>query len=305
MIRALVTGCGGQVGSEVAKRLANRAEVTALDHKGLDLANPMEIVARLAEIRPALIVNAAAYTAVDRAESEPELARAVNASAPGLLGAEARRLGALLVHYSTDYVFDGAKAGPYGESDPTAPMSVYGRTKLEGERAIAASGCAHLILRTSWVYGPRGRNFLTTMLSLAMRREEIRVVDDQRGAPTSSAALARATLDVLAAGDRERTLEAPDLDRAARASGVYHASAAGEVTWHGFAQAIFERWPRHSSAPFRAPRVVPIPTSEYPSPARRPANSVLSNARIASTFSVRLPGWEEGLEETLAEIASG
>lgn len=302
-MRVLVTGCGGQVGGELVRLLAGKCELAAEDRASLDLARPEAIRARVRELRPQLILNPAAYTAVDRAESEPALARAVNAVAPGVLAEEARRLGALLVHYSTDYVFDGAKPGAYTEEDATGPMGVYGRTKLEGERAVASVGGAHLVLRTTWVYGPRGRNFLRTMLDLAAKRDEIRVVDDQFGAPTSSLALARATLAVVGAADGAPT--AAGLERAAASPGLYHATATGETSWFGFAAGIFARWARLAPAGFRAPRVVPIPTSEYPTPVRRPANSRLDTAKLERTFGVRLPPWEAGLDEVLAALASG
>jgi len=286
-MRVLVTGARGQVGGEVARALAGRAEVIAHDRSTLDLADRGEIAGRVREARPDAIVNAAAYTAVDRAESDEASARAVNAVAPGILAEEARRAGALLVHYSTDYVFDGTKRGAYVESDATGPLNVYGRTKLEGERAIAASGCAYAILRTSWVYGPQGGNFVRTMLRLAREREELRVVDDQRGAPTSSLQLARATIDIL--------------DRARDAPGLYHATAAGETTWLGYAQAIFDEQSRRDRA-FRVPRLVAIATRDYPTPARRPANSVLDSSRLAQTFGIRLGPWRDALVETLAAL---
>ncbi len=303
MIRALVTGAGGQVGADLARELEGRAELVLHDHASLDLARPDDIVRRVREARPQLILNAAAYTAVDRAESHADEARAVNAVAPGILGEEARRAGALLVHYSTDYVFDGAKATPYGEDDAPAPAGVYGRTKLEGERAIAASGCAHLILRTSWVYAPRGRNFLLTMLRLAAEREEIRVVDDQRGAPTWSREIARATAALLRRGAPARALTAEDVEAAAAHAGLYHATASGATTWFGFAQAIFEAVSRRRGAAFTAPRLVPIATQDYPLPARRPANSLLSGEKLARTFGVRLAPWREALEEAVSELA--
>jgi len=305
-MRVLVTGAAGQVGADVARALEGRAEVIALDRAALDLARPEAIARAVREARPRLIVNAAAYTAVDRAESEADLARAVNARAPAILADEAKRCGALLVHYSTDYVFDGAKDGPYVETDATAPLNVYGETKLEGERAVAASGCAHLILRTSWVYAPRGRNFLLTMLRLAQARDEIGVVDDQRGAPTSSGELARATLEIFApAAAHARPLGEADLERVAASGGLYHATAAGETTWYGFAQAIFEERSAHAGEGSRVPRLVPIPTSEYPTPARRPANSVLSSELLARTFGVRLAHWRDGLAQVLSALGGG
>jgi len=300
VIRALVTGAGGQVGAQVVRELSGRAEVIALDRAGLDLADASAVRARLREAQPHLIVNAAAYTAVDRAESQESLALAVNGAAPGVMAEEARRTGALLVHFSTDYVFDGTKAGAYLESDATHPLNAYGRTKLEGERRIAASGCPHVVLRTSWVYGPRGSNFVLTMLRLARARDELRVVDDQHGAPTSSLQLARAVRRLLVGGDSPRAVALADLERLARSSGLYHATAAGETTWHGFATAIFAAAPR-SIAP-RTPRVVPIPTRDYPTPARRPANSVLGNAKLRETFGVELEDWRAGLAETLSAV---
>lgn len=302
-MRVLVTGAAGQVGADVARALAGRAEVIALDRAALDLARPEAIVQCIRDAKPRLIVNAAAYTAVDRAESEPDLAHAVNARAPGVIAEEARRSGALLVHYSTDYVFDGSKAGPYVETDATAPLSVYGRTKLEGERAVAASGCAHVILRTSWVYAPHGRNFLLTMLRLAKERDEIRVVDDQHGAPTASRELARATVALFTTPQDARPIGEADLERVSAKGGLYHATAAGETTWFGFASAIFEAWSRQAGPAFKAPRLVAIPSSEYPTPARRPANSVLSCELLARTFGVRLAHWREGLAEALSTLA--
>ena len=285
-MRVLVTGAAGQVGYEIARCLAGRAQVAAHDRSSLDLANRDAIVARVREFRPEVIVNAAAYTNVDRAEAEVEAARAVNGIAPGVLAQEAKRLGALLVHFSTDYVYDGTKGTPYVETDPTHPLSAYGRTKLEGERAIVESGCDHLILRTSWVYAARGRNFMLTMLHLAATQPEIRVVDDQRGAPTCSRHLAKAVMEIL--------------ERRNGADGVYHASAAGATTWFGFAQAIFAE--RARTRAFTQPRLVAITTRQYPTPAARPANSVLSNARLEATFGVRLPDWRAGLVETLSGL---
>jgi dTDP-4-dehydrorhamnose reductase len=270
----MLVGRDGQVGRELARSLAPLGEVHALGRSQLDLADAGRISAVVRAASPVVIVNAAAYTAVDRAESEPELAFAVNATAPGVLAAEAARLGALLVHYSTDYVFDGSKPAAYVEDDPPHPLNVYGASKLAGERAIAAAGCRRLILRTSWVYGPHGSNFMLTILRAARERPELRVVDDQVGAPTSSVALARATAQVLRAGGE----------------GLYHLSAAGKTSWCGFARAIL------AHAGLDTP-VVAIRSEEYPAAARRPRNSLLDNSRLQATFGVALAPWEEGLAE--------
>ena len=302
MIRVLVTGARGQVGAEVARELDGRADVHAFDRATLDLAQPAAIAARVRAIRPDVIVNAGAYTAVDRAESEADAARAINAVAPGVLGEEAKRANALLIHFSTDYVFDGSKKRPYVETDTTNPLSVYGRTKLDGERAVAASGCRHLLLRTSWVYGPHGKNFLLTMLRLGAERDVLKVVDDQRGAPTSSRCLARLVREIL---DRDGDIDEitrTEVDEAAAKSGVYHATAAGETTWFGFAQAIFDEAARQDRLARPAPRLLAIPTQDYPTPAKRPANSVLAGERLESAFATRIPDWRRGLEEAVSAL---
>ena len=302
MIRVLVTGSGGQVGAEVVRELAGRAEVVALDRAALDLADPASIAAGVHAARPDVIVNCAAYTAVDRAETDREAAHAVNAVGPGVLAAAAKRCGALLVHFSTDYVYDGTKRSPYVETDAANPLSVYGATKLEGERAVAASGASHVILRTSWVYGARGKNFLFTMLRLGRERSELRVVDDQRGAPTSSRALARVVREILDRGGDTDELTRAEVDEVAAASGIYHATAAGSTTWFGFAQAIFEEMQRQRRLDFAAPRLSAIPTAEYPTPARRPANSVMSTGRLRDTFGVTLADWRDGLCEVVSAL---
>lgn len=299
MIRVLLTGAAGQVGSELARALEGRAEVVAHDRGTLDLADGKAVAHAVRETKPALILNAAAYTAVDKAESEEAGAMAVNGTAPGILAQEAKACGALLVHYSTDYVFDGTKDSPYVETDATAPLGAYGRTKLEGERSIAASGCDHLILRTSWVFAPHGHNFVRTMLRLGETRRELRVVADQRGSPTSARDLARATLRILA-GDG--ALTAAGLQRVRGAGGIYHATASGVTTWHAFAQQIFSEWAWRKGGAFVAPRVVPITTAEYPAAARRPACSVLSNEKLLRVFGVALPGWRAGLGDALGEL---
>jgi dTDP-4-dehydrorhamnose reductase len=273
-LRILLTGATGQVGWELRRTLAPLGEVKSFDRFGLDLADTPPLVATVRALQPAVIVNAAAYTAVDKAESERDMAFAVNATAPRVLAEEAKRIGALLVHYSTDYVFDGEKGSPYVENDSPHPINAYGESKRAGEQAILGSGCRHLILRTSWVYGPRGRNFYLTMLRLAKERPELRVVDDQLGAPTSSLEIARATPTLLGKD----------------AQGLYHMTAAGETTWCGFARAILAR------AGLATP-VVPIATADYPTPARRPRNSRLDCARLRSDFGVALASWEEALAE--------
>jgi dTDP-4-dehydrorhamnose reductase len=281
----LVTGANGQIGAELVPLLARVAPVVALDRAALDLASPDAIVAKLRATRPAIVVNAAAYTAVDRAESERDRAFAVNAVAPGVLAEEAKRTGALLVHYSTDYVFDGDARQPYDEESPTAPLSVYGASKLAGERAIQASGADALVFRTSWVYGLTGANFLRTIRRLATERDELRIVDDQTGVPNWSRSIARATSRVLAEGQaalRERC-------------GLYHLSARGSTTWFGFARAILGEGAR--------PLVVPIPTSAYPTPARRPAYGVLATAKFERTFGFTLPDWRADLAACLAAPA--
>jgi dTDP-4-dehydrorhamnose reductase len=302
----LLIGSGGQVGSNLNELLPRVAEVTALDRKGLDLTQPEEIRRAIRASRPAWIVNAAAHTAVDKAESEEPLARAINAEAPRVMAEEARTIGACLIHYSTDYVFDGSKKTPYTEGDPANPQNAYGRTKLEGELAVRNSGAAHLIFRTAWVYAPRGRNFLLTILRLATQREELRIVSDQIGAPTLSREIARATVSVLSSlfGGEGAAPSLPDV------SGTYHMTAGGETNWYDFASAILEKakitphpaWLASATGglPIITRRVVPISTSEFPTPARRPAYSVLSNAKLNRVFSVQLPDWRKQLDSLFA-----
>ena len=273
-MKVLLTGCNGQVGWELERSLAPLGQVTATDLATLDLADADATRRAVRAAKPDVIVNAAAYTAVDKAESERDLAHAINATAVGVLAEETKRLGALLVHYSTDYVFDGTKGTPYVEDDAPNPVNVYGASKLAGERAAQASGCAYLILRTSWVYGPRGSNFMLTMLRLARERPELQVVDDQIGAPTSSLAIARATAQLLRRGT----------------GGLYHLTAAGAVSWCGFARAILAR--AGIATPVRA-----IRTEDYPTPAKRPRNSRLDCSRLRADFGVSLAPWEEQLSE--------
>ena len=283
-MRILLTGRSGQVGSALERALAPVGELAAFDRKDLDLFNPQEIKRRTEEIRPDIIVNAAAYTAVDRAESEHDAAFTVNAAAVRVLAAEAKKRNALLVHYSTDFVFDGEKHALYVEFDPPNPLNVYGQSKLAGEREIAASGCRHFIFRTSWVYGPGGRNFARAILAAARDKPELRVVDDQHGAPTSSRAIAEATA---------RALSGPDL--AEKPNGIYHMSAAGRTTWCGFAKLILE------SAGLKVPIAV-IRSDEYPLAAKRPKNSLLDNSRLAATFGIALRDWREDVPGVVAAI---
>lgn len=280
MKRILLTGIDGQVGHELRRALQPLGEVIALDRTALDLAQPDHIRDIVRTVGPDVIVNPAAYTAVDQAESEAELALAINGAAPGILAEEAKRLNALLVHYSTDYVFDGAKPSPYGEDDPVGPINSYGRSKLAGEREIEAAGCRHLVFRTCWVYGLRGRNFLRTMLRLAAEHDELRVVADQFGAPTWARLIAEATALALA--------------RHAGQQGIYHLAAAGATSWHGFAAAIVGHAHR-TGLLAKAPPVRHLSSAEYPTPARRPANSRLDCARLEQDFGLRLPDWETQL----------
>jgi dTDP-4-dehydrorhamnose reductase len=285
----LLTGARGQLGRELAAVLPALGDVVACDRSTLDLADPASIVDAVRRVRPQIIVNAAAYTGVDRAETERETALAINARAPGVLAGEARRAHAMLIHYSTDYVFDGRRTTPYDESAPTHPINAYGESKLAGEQAISASGASAITLRTSWVYGRHGQNFLTTMQNLAARRSHLRVVADQTGVPNWSRSIARATARMI--GEAGEHLA----DRA----GLYHLSAAGSTTWHGFARAILDG---------RDVEVTPIASVDYPTPARRPAYGVLDATRFARTFGFALPHWQTLLQECLradAEPPSG
>ena len=282
----LLFGGSGQVGWELRRALSTLGEVSAPSSARADFGEPEKLRAVVQESRPDLVVNAAAYTAVDGAEKEPELAMAVNGVAPGVLAEEAGRVGAALVHYSTDYVFDGGKAGPYVEDDGPAPINVYGESKLAGENAVADSGADYLVLRTSWVYGMRGKNFLRTILRLAGEREELKVVDDQLGAPTWSRAIAEATAQILArsGGDFAGFL--------GESGGLYHLAAGGETSWYGFARRILDLSADRS---FKLKELSAIPTEEYPTPAARPASSTLSCEKLEETFDLSLPSWEAQL----------
>lgn len=302
--KILLTGKNGQVGEELERLLPEVGEVVALGRQELDLSNPDGIRQTIRAVRPNLIVNAAAYTAVDQAEKDETVAGEINSVAPAVMAEEAKKIGASLVHYSTDYVFDGLKGHPYLEDDASGPINVYGMTKLAGEQAIRASGVPHLIFRTSWVYATRGRNFLLTILRLATQREELRIVRDQIGAPTGSREIADATTKILCQLYRRE-------GGLSDVSGTYHMTATGVTNWHEFATAILEE---ASHAPKTVPwfaaatggkplitrRVLPITTQEFPTPARRPAYSVLSNARLMKTFGIQLPGWRTQLHRAFS-----
>jgi len=295
-MKFLLFGKGGQVGWELQRSLAPLGELIALD---VDSRQPCGDFTRLDDIAhtvraivPDVIVNAAAYTAVDKAESEPEQVRTINALAPGILARESRKLGSWLIHYSTDYVFDGSGSKPWVETDPTGPCSVYGSTKLEGEEAIRASGCHHLIFRTSWVYAARGGNFAKTMLRLAQERERLTVIDDQIGAPTGADLLADVTAHAI-----RTALQQPEL------SGLYHLAAGGETSWHGYACFVLNL-ARQAGIELKvaAENVIPVPTSAFPLPARRPLNSRLDARKLQTTFDVHLPLWRTGVARMLEEV---
>lgn len=290
--RILVVGANGQVGHELMRSTEALGQVMGIARDQLDVADAAQIRTYFGQYKPDLVINAAAYTAVDAAEQDEARAMAINALAPGVMAEECRRLGALLVHYSTDYVFDGSKASPYAETDTTGPLSAYGRSKLAGEQAIAETDCAHVIFRTSWVYGARGKNFLLTMLRLIGDRDEVRVVADQYGAPTWSRTIAGMTSLALARGVRGIV----DLDWWQQHRGVYHLTAAGETSWADFAGAIAELAPLQSKG-----RIVPITTAEYPTPASRPVNSRLAMGKLESTFGIVAPDWRAALGRCLAD----
>ena len=295
-LKILLLGKGGQVGWELQRALAPLGEVVGLDYDSTELhgdfSRPERLAETVAAVRPDIIVNAAAHTAVDKAESEPDLARAINATAPAVLARCAAETGAWLVHYSTDYVFDGSGDQPRSEDAPTGPLSVYGQTKLEGEDAIRASGCRHLILRTSWVYAARGGNFAKTMLRLASERERLTVIDDQIGAPTGADLLADLTAQML-----RTAMAQPDLDL----SGTYHAVAGGQTSWHGYASFVVEQ-ARRLGRELKVQAIDPVPTTAFPTPAKRPLNSRLATTKLQATFGLRLPPWQQGVERMLTEI---
>lgn len=294
-MKILLLGKNGQVGWELQRALAPLGELVALDREGADalcgdLSRLDNLPRTVRDLAPDVIVNAAAYTAVDKAEGDADQARRINAEAVGVLAAETARLDALLVHYSTDYVFDGSGTRPWREEDAPAPLSVYGQTKLEGEQSIVASGCRHLIFRTSWVYAARGHNFARTMLRLAAERERMTVIDDQHGAPTGAELIADVTAHAIRA-----TLSCPEL------GGIYHLAASGETTWHGYATYVIEQ-ARNLGRSLAVREIAPIPTSDYPTPAMRPLNSRLDTSRLTSAFDLTLPHWSVGVARMLHEI---
>ena len=297
-MKILLLGHNGQVGWELQRSLAPLGEVLALDRHSTawcgDLSQPERMAQTVQAWRPDVIVNAAAHTAVDKAESELELARCLNAAAPAALALAAAEVGALLVHYSTDYVFSGQGDRPWQETDATGPLSVYGQTKLEGEQAIVASGCKHLIFRTSWVYAARGGNFARTMLRLAGERERMTVIDDQHGAPTGADLIADVTAHAI------RQVMQP---QAASLAGIYHLVASGETTWHGYARHVIAQARLiQPQLGLKVTDIAPVPTSAFPTPAQRPLNSRLNTHKLQQAFGLLLPPWQQGVDRMLAEI---
>lgn len=294
-MRILLLGKNGQVGWELQRALQPLGTVIALDRKGEgglvgDLSDLQGLRQTLCDLRPDVVINAAAYTAVDKAESEPALARRINTEAPEVIARCLAKLGGWMVHYSTDYVFDGSGSQSWREGDPAGPLNVYGQSKFEGECAIQASGCKHLIFRTSWVYSAHGRNFVKAMLSLAAEREELRVIDDQIGAPTSAELIADVSAHAL-----RSVLKRPEL------GGLYHLAAAGLVTWHGFASFVIEQAALRGYK-LKVQEIQPIPTSAYPTSARRPMNSRLDSRKLCAAFELTLPHWQQGVGRMLEEL---
>jgi len=301
----LITGKNGQVGFELQRVLKDAGPTIALDRDAMDLSKPDSLRRTIADLRPSIIINAAAYTAVDLAEEEPDYAQMVNGNAPGIMAEEAKKLGALLIHYSTDYVFDGSKRAPYVETDQPNPINAYGMTKLIGERAIESSGANYLTFRTSWVYSTRGRNFLLTILRLAREREELKIVNDQIGVPNWSHAIAEATAAVIKKVQKP-TKPARGRPRSKDLSGIYHMAGSGETSWFGFAEAILDEIQKGGfpetvmgKVPVSAKKIVPISTAEYPTRARRPAYSVLDSTKLKQTFGVKLPPWPDQLKSAV------
>jgi dTDP-4-dehydrorhamnose reductase len=300
--RILVTGASGQVGGALTRTLSPLGQIIQPDRATLDLTDETSIRRVMQEFRPRWVVNAAAHTAVDKAESEPELAFAINATAPRIFAEEAGKIGAAVIHFSTDYVFDGSKSTPYVESDPTAPLNVYGSSKLAGETALAASHAPYLIFRTSWVYGATGKNFLRSILRLARERDHLRIVADQHGAPTWSFDLARMTARVISHIESLAVAAGSSLTQVATpVSGVYHATGTGETTWYGFAkEAIAKLQIREPNSKFSS--VNEISSVEYPTPAKRPLNSLLDCSKLREVFQWRMPDWRDSLSQVIAQL---
>jgi dTDP-4-dehydrorhamnose reductase len=289
-LRVLLLGCNGQLGTELSRILSKRTNLTALDFSSVDFREPDQLRKTIREARPDVVFNAAAYTAVDRAESEKDLAFQLNATAPRVIAQESNRISALLIHYSTDYVFDGSKPSPYTELDSPSPLNVYGRSKLEGERLIQRSGCRHLIFRISWLYAPHGKNFYLTIRSLAETKPELRIVDDQHGSPTSAAAVAAASTEVLQVLHCFRDLPTEQ--------GIFHMTGRGNISWCEFARSIIQRI-KLPSAPQR-PKIVAIRSDEYLTAAKRPLNSVMDSSNLFRAFGVRLPSWQKQLDQVVS-----
>ena len=294
-MKILLTGCSGQVGWELARALLPLGEVIAVNRSQADLSDPDGLRRTVQKLNPDVIVNPAAYTAVDKAESERDLAFLINAEAPRVLAEEAAKNASLLIHYSTDYVFDGTKHAPYTEDDTVHPVNVYGQSKLAGEQAIQAAGVDHLILRTSWVYAARGQNFLKTILRLAAEREELNIVADQIGSPTWARLIAETTAHAL----RQSLLER---QQGGFSSGIYNLTSAGETSWHGFAQTIVEIARQQGTQPLKNRVIKPIPTTDYPVPAKRPLNSRLSTSRLEQRFGLKMPTWDDALRLCMADV---
>lgn len=287
MKKILILGSHGQVGWELCRTLAPLGQIIAHDRETFDLASPDFMRRALDEIKPQVIVNAAAYTAVDKAEMDQEACMFINARAPQVLAEAAKKLNALLIHYSTDYVFDGTAEKPYQEHERTSPLNIYAQSKLNGDLAILDSGCQHVILRTSWVYGSRGHNFLLTMLKLAQQKDLLRIVNDQKGAPTWSRMIAESTAQIIA--------------RYAGQDGVYNLTSQGSTTWHEFAQAIFDLYSIKKT--IKTPQLIGIPSSEYPTPAKRPQNSLLCPEKLKKTFNIQMPHWKDALRMCIEEVS--
>jgi dTDP-4-dehydrorhamnose reductase len=302
-VKIVIVGRNGQLAWEANQRFQGLGKIVCVGRPELDLLDLNGVREEIRRIKPTVIVNAAAYTAVDQAESEPEAAMKINSEAPAAMAQEAKRLGALFITYSTDYVFDGKSPAPYRENDPTAPLNVYGASKLSGERAVEAVGGSYLVFRTSWVYGARGKNFLKTILKLAAEKSELRIVDDQVGAPTWSRDLAEATKTIIEQlVTKSQSENIPVAEALGDHRGIYHMTAAGRVSWYGFATAIVEEMERRGLSQGSLAKVTPIPSREYPTPAVRPQNSRLCNDKLQNAFGVRLPQWRQSMEAVMNEL---